>query len=127
VVLLRWTRPQGEGGRVKGRFTPPSRRSGRSAQQKARSWPIGAVHIRRVTRPGEARLADEYDAAQERGEFATGHPKSVGDGDTFQATTEQLGLKGGGRASQPPLPDKQAERATAMSQVHTPGNASGPD
>lgn len=38
------------------------------------------------------RLADEYDAAQERGEVATGRPKSVGDGDTFQATAADIGL-----------------------------------
>jgi hypothetical protein len=38
------------------------------------------------------RLADEYDAAQERGEVATERPKSVGDGDTFQATASDLGL-----------------------------------
>lgn len=41
---------------------------------------------------GQRRLADEYDAAQDRGEVATGRPKSVGDGDTFQATTSDLGL-----------------------------------
>jgi endonuclease YncB( thermonuclease family) len=126
VVLLRWTRPQGEAGGLRAGSRHRRGDPEEAHNKKPRSWPIGAVHIRRVTRPGEARLADEYDAAQERGEFATGHPKSVGDGDTFQATTEQLGLKGG-RASQPPLPDKQAERATAMSQVCTPGNASGPD
>ncbi len=39
------------------------------------------------------RLADEYDAAQERGEVAKGRPKSVGDGNTFQATADDLGLK----------------------------------
>lgn len=38
------------------------------------------------------RLADEYDAAQERGEVAKGRPKSVGDDNTFQATTTDIGL-----------------------------------
>jgi hypothetical protein len=38
------------------------------------------------------RLADEYDAAQERGELATGRPKSVGDGNTFQATAADIGI-----------------------------------
>lgn len=37
-------------------------------------------------------LADEYDAAQERGEVAKGRPKSVADGDTFQATAADIGL-----------------------------------
>jgi len=38
------------------------------------------------------RLADEYDAAQERGEVASGRPKSVDGSDTFQATTAQIGI-----------------------------------
>lgn len=38
------------------------------------------------------RLADEYDAAQERGEVAKGRPKSVGDDNTFQATAADIGL-----------------------------------
>lgn len=37
-------------------------------------------------------LADEYDAAQDRGEVAKGRPKSVGDGDTFQATAADIGF-----------------------------------
>jgi hypothetical protein len=36
------------------------------------------------------RLADEYDAAQERGEASTGRPKSIPDGKTFTAT--EIGL-----------------------------------
>ena len=39
------------------------------------------------------RLAEEYDAAQERGDVATGRPKSLGDGKTFQPTTQSLGLR----------------------------------
>lgn len=38
------------------------------------------------------RLADEYDAAQERGEIAIGRPKSVPDENAFQATAADLGL-----------------------------------
>lgn len=37
------------------------------------------------------RLADEYDAAQERGEVARGRPKSIPGGNT-SATTDELGL-----------------------------------
>ena len=39
------------------------------------------------------RLADEYDAAQERGEVATGRPKSLPDGNT-SATARDVGLSG---------------------------------
>lgn len=38
------------------------------------------------------RLADEYDAAQERGEIAIGRPKSVPEENAFQATASDLGL-----------------------------------
>lgn len=38
------------------------------------------------------RLADEYDAAQERGEAAKGRPKTLASGETFQATAKDLGL-----------------------------------
>ena len=38
------------------------------------------------------RLADEYDAAQERGEVATGRPGKSSNGEEFQATTADLGL-----------------------------------
>jgi hypothetical protein len=39
------------------------------------------------------RLADEYDAGQDRGEVASGRPKkSLPDENTFQATTEDLGI-----------------------------------
>lgn len=38
------------------------------------------------------RLADEYDAAQARGEVAKGRPKSVPGENTFQATAEEIGL-----------------------------------
>lgn len=39
------------------------------------------------------RLADEYDAAQARGEVAAGRPKSLEDGKSFQATASDLGLR----------------------------------
>lgn len=39
------------------------------------------------------RLADEYDAAQARGEVAAGRPKSLEDGKSFQATASNLGLR----------------------------------
>lgn len=39
------------------------------------------------------RLADEYDAAQDRGEVATGRPKSLDVAETFQATASALGLR----------------------------------
>jgi len=39
------------------------------------------------------RLADEYDAAQARGEVAVGRPKSLADDKTFQATASELGLR----------------------------------
>lgn len=38
------------------------------------------------------RLADEYDAAQERGELARGRPKSIPEQNTFQATAKEAGL-----------------------------------
>jgi hypothetical protein len=37
------------------------------------------------------RLTDEYDAAQERGEVATGRPKTIPGGNT-SATVEDIGL-----------------------------------
>jgi hypothetical protein len=39
------------------------------------------------------RLADEYDAAQARGEVAAGRPKSLEDGKSFQARASDLGLR----------------------------------
>lgn len=38
------------------------------------------------------RLADEYDAAQERGEVASGRPKSIPGDNTFTPTVSQIGL-----------------------------------
>lgn len=38
------------------------------------------------------RLADEYDAAQERGEVAVGRPKTLPDGKTFTPTVTDIGL-----------------------------------
>lgn len=38
------------------------------------------------------RLADEYDAAQERGEVASGRPKSIPEQNTFQPTMADVGL-----------------------------------
>jgi hypothetical protein len=48
-----------------------------------------ALHIEAQAK---IRLADEYDAAQERGEVARGRPKSLPDENTFQPTTDELGL-----------------------------------
>lgn len=39
------------------------------------------------------RLADEYDAAQARGEVAVGRPKSLADGKSLQPTVSDLGLR----------------------------------
>ncbi len=38
------------------------------------------------------RLADEYDAAQDRGEVATGRPAKSSEGEEFQATVTDLGI-----------------------------------
>lgn len=38
------------------------------------------------------RLADEYDAAQERGEVASGRPAKSSNGEVFQATAAEIGL-----------------------------------
>lgn len=38
------------------------------------------------------RIADEYDAAQERGEVASGRPKSIPDENSFQPTASDLGI-----------------------------------
>lgn len=38
------------------------------------------------------RLADEYDAAQDRGEVAKGRPKSLPDQNTFTPTVEDIGI-----------------------------------
>jgi predicted transcriptional regulator len=51
------------------------------------------AHALAIRARAEMRLAEEYDAAQDRGEVATGRPKSLDDGKTFQATSAGLGLR----------------------------------
>ena len=75
-----------------------AKRTARLAKAKnAHDELIGAAHRAQahaleIEAQAKHRLADEYDAAQERGEVAIGRPKSVGDSDTFQATSRDLGL-----------------------------------
>ena len=59
---------------------------------------IGAAHRAQanaleIEAQAKHRLADEYDAAQERGEVAAGRPKSLEGGKSFQATAANLGLR----------------------------------
>lgn len=51
------------------------------------------AHALEIEARAKRRLADEYDAAQARGEVASGRPKSVENGNTFQATASDLGLR----------------------------------
>jgi len=44
-------------------------------------------------RRAEMRLAEEFDAAQDRGEVAKGRPKSLEGGKSFQATAAAPGLR----------------------------------
>lgn len=57
---------------------------------------IAATHAQAdalaIESAAKRRLADEYDAAQDRGEVATGRPKSLPDGETFSATVTDIGL-----------------------------------
>lgn len=58
---------------------------------------IAAVHRAQadaleIEAQAKRRLADEYDAAQERGEVASGRPKSLPDEKTFQPTAADIGL-----------------------------------
>jgi len=72
---------------------------GRMARaRKAHDEVIGAVYRAQanaleIEARAKIRLADEYDAAQERGEVAAGRPKSLEDGKSFQATASDLGLR----------------------------------
>lgn len=76
-----------------------AKRAGRLARAKdAHDTLIAAAYRAQadaleIESEAKRRLADEYDAAQERGEAARGRPKSVGDDDTFQATATDLGLR----------------------------------
>jgi hypothetical protein len=59
---------------------------------------IGAAHRAQanaleIEAQAKHRLADEYDAAQARGEVAAGRPKSLEGGKSFQATAANLGLR----------------------------------
>jgi hypothetical protein len=59
---------------------------------------IGAAHRAQanaleIEAQAKHRLADEYDAAQERGEVAAGRPKTLEGGKSFQATAANLGLR----------------------------------
>jgi hypothetical protein len=51
------------------------------------------AHALEIEARAKRRLADEYDAAQARGEVAAGRPKSLEDGKGFQATASDLGLR----------------------------------
>lgn len=51
------------------------------------------AHALEIEAQAKHRLADEYDAAQARGEVAAGRPKSLEDGKSFQATAAELGLR----------------------------------
>ena len=46
--------------------------------------------VLRCTTTGKRRLADEYDAAQERGEVAKGRPKSIPGENTLQPTADDI-------------------------------------
>jgi hypothetical protein len=59
---------------------------------------IGAAHRAQanaleIEAQAKHRLADEYDAAQARGEVAAGRPKSLEGGKSLQATAANLGLR----------------------------------
>ena len=51
------------------------------------------AHALEIEARAKRRLADEYDAAQARGEVAQGRPKSLENGKGFQATVADLGLR----------------------------------
>lgn len=58
---------------------------------------IGAVYRAQadaleIEAQAKRRLADEYDLAQERGEVASGRPKSIPDGNSSPATVAEMGL-----------------------------------
>lgn len=71
--------------------------AGRIARaKKAHDEVISAVYRAQadaleIESAAKRRLADEYDAAQDRGEVATGRPKSISDGNT-SATVADLGI-----------------------------------
>jgi hypothetical protein len=58
------------------------------------------------------RLADEYDAAQERGEVAKGRPKSIPEQNTFQPTVSDIGLTSKEIHEARELRDAEQSRAT---------------
>jgi len=51
------------------------------------------AHALEIEAQAKHRLADEYDAAQARGEVAAGRPRSLDGGKSFQATASDLGLR----------------------------------
>jgi len=51
------------------------------------------AHALAIRARAEMRLAEEFDAAQDRGELAKGRPKSLEGGKSFQATTTDIGLR----------------------------------